>query len=150
MTAPTTTDTMDVGLYGTDITLRWIEDKLQTSLHTSATFGANLTTEQIGIGQGFASVILRLVPDWIENNNKLPSAFVVKIPSTIATTKITSSDTFREQIKNVDSTIDTVDHFKGFADILVMVRKLFYLIFKSVIFCKFAFRRTHPKWHFIS
>jgi hypothetical protein len=115
----------DVGLYGTDISLRWIEDKLQQSLQTSARFGPNVTTAKIGIGRGFMSVMLRLVADWIADDDQakqLPPSFVVKIPTTKTTTDITSGEAFREQMKEVDDTVDPDDYFKGFEAVLSMVR----------------------------
>ncbi len=115
----------DVGLYGTDISLRLIENKLQQSLQTSARFGPNVSTTKIGIGRGFMSVMVRLVADWIADDDQakqLPPSFVVKIPTTKTTTDLTSSEAFREQMKDVDISLDPADYSEGFEAVLNMVR----------------------------
>lgn len=97
-TTPITTD----GLYGTSITLRWIETKLQNVFKTKSKFGENIKTERIGFGQGFLSVFVQVIADWTKNDEKLPKSFVVKIPSTLS---------FRETMKttNLDDKLEEMN-----------------------------------------
>src|SRR5689334_7398316 len=106
------------GIFDTSVTLKMLEVKLQEALKTSATFGPNLTTEQIGQGQGYLSVMLRLKPDWQgANTDELPTSFVVKIPTSVTTAKASKQINLDEMAKasqsdakfDADSHVDAVE-----------------------------------------
>uniref|UniRef100_A0A914V9X1 CHK kinase-like domain-containing protein n=1 Tax=Plectus sambesii TaxID=2011161 RepID=A0A914V9X1_9BILA len=70
------------GLCGSRVQKEWLEAALQTALQTRAHFGPNFSSTQFGIGQGFFSIIIRVICDWQgEGANELPASFVLKCPS---------------------------------------------------------------------
>uniref|UniRef100_A0A914VSZ2 CHK kinase-like domain-containing protein n=1 Tax=Plectus sambesii TaxID=2011161 RepID=A0A914VSZ2_9BILA len=99
--ASETCTTESQGLFDTSVTLKAIEEKLQEALNTSAVFGANATTTQIARGQGFLSVMVRLKPDWQGNNtDKLPTSFVIKIPTSVTSQKASEQISLDEMMKD--------------------------------------------------
>uniref|UniRef100_A0A914VYL5 CHK kinase-like domain-containing protein n=1 Tax=Plectus sambesii TaxID=2011161 RepID=A0A914VYL5_9BILA len=116
---PAATDS-SVGLFGTSVTLECLERRLQDVLDTSATFGAKVSTEQIGYGLGFMSVMVRLKPDWQgEKAEELPKSFAVKIPSTITMESFAKQANWEEKFKDSNAeNFDMEEHFKSFAGVL--------------------------------
>jgi hypothetical protein len=109
MSSDSTTQTAtDDGLYGTSLTLSWIENKLQSVLKTSAKFGANVKTERIGFGQGFLSVMVHLIADWTLFDEMLPKSFVVKIPSAQSMRQSADNIEMREKMEKINAESGTV------------------------------------------
>jgi hypothetical protein len=121
-----TTNTDADGLYGTSLTLSWIENKLQSVLKTSAKFGANVKTERIGFGQGFLSVMVHLIADWTLFDEMLPKSFVVKIPSTLSFREINKVTKMGEKMDEINKAsnnenVDMEKMFDEFEKIIQMV-----------------------------
>lgn len=102
---PTTTDA-DC-LYGTSLTLAWIETKLQNSFNTKSKFGENVKTERIAFGQGFLSVMVHVIADWTPKDEKLPSSFIVKIPSGQSMRQSADNPEMREKMKKINADAGT-------------------------------------------
>uniref|UniRef100_A0A914XT47 CHK kinase-like domain-containing protein n=1 Tax=Plectus sambesii TaxID=2011161 RepID=A0A914XT47_9BILA len=114
----TTTDSL-AGLFGTTVTLECLERRLQDVLSTSATFGASVSTEQIGYGLGFLSVMVRLKPDWQgEKAEELPKSLAVKIPSSVTIELFTKQANWEEKHKDGSADFDMEKLVKGFAGVL--------------------------------
>uniref|UniRef100_A0A914WZU8 CHK kinase-like domain-containing protein n=1 Tax=Plectus sambesii TaxID=2011161 RepID=A0A914WZU8_9BILA len=115
-----TTSDSPAGLFGTSVTLECLERKLQRVLNTSATFGSKMSTEQIGYGLGFLSVMLRLKPDWQgEKAEELPKSFAVKIPSSVTMELFTKQANWEEKFKDSNAEhFDIEEHFKAYANVL--------------------------------
>ena len=77
------------GLCGSNVQKTWLEATLQTTLKTTAHFGPNFSSTQIAIGQGYFSIMAKVICDWQgADSQKLPASFVVKIPSLVALEKM--------------------------------------------------------------
>uniref|UniRef100_F1L6U6 Oxidoreductase dhs-27 n=1 Tax=Ascaris suum TaxID=6253 RepID=F1L6U6_ASCSU len=74
----------DVFVLGTNVSWAYLEERLRRALGTNAKFGSNRRIESIGVGQGFMSVMGRLYPEWMQQQDALPRSFIVKIPSAVA------------------------------------------------------------------
>uniref|UniRef100_A0A914WYF4 Uncharacterized protein n=1 Tax=Plectus sambesii TaxID=2011161 RepID=A0A914WYF4_9BILA len=115
---PATTDST-AGLFNTSVTLECLERKLQEALDTSATFGPKVSTEQIGYGLGFMSVMLRLKPDWQgEKAEELPKSFAVKIPSTVTMESFSKQVNGEEKLKEGSAGLNMEELAKSCAGVL--------------------------------
>uniref|UniRef100_A0A914VGH8 CHK kinase-like domain-containing protein n=1 Tax=Plectus sambesii TaxID=2011161 RepID=A0A914VGH8_9BILA len=115
---PATTDST-AGLFNTSVTLECLERKLQEALDTSATFGSKVSTEQIGYGLGFMSVMLRLKPDWQgEKAEELPKSLAVKIPSSVTMESFAKQAKLDEKFKDNDADFNLEEIVKTFAGAL--------------------------------
>ncbi|VDK58505.1 unnamed protein product [Anisakis simplex] len=73
----------DLGIFGTTVTISFLQRKLRSVFHTRCSFGPNFSIQRIGCKQGFLSVTVRLQFDWQgASSDQLPSSLVLKIPST--------------------------------------------------------------------
>uniref|UniRef100_A0A9J2PU25 CHK kinase-like domain-containing protein n=1 Tax=Ascaris lumbricoides TaxID=6252 RepID=A0A9J2PU25_ASCLU len=73
----------DLSVFGTTVTVSFLQRKLRTAFNTRCTFGPQFSIQQIGCKQGFLSVTVRLRFDWQGDDcARLPTSLVLKIPST--------------------------------------------------------------------
>ncbi|KAK6048328.1 hypothetical protein COOONC_14167, partial [Cooperia oncophora] len=66
------------GLFGTHVTLEDIEQDMQIALNTTASFGANVSVDDIGEYKSFMSRIVLVEPDWQPMDKELPEKLLVK------------------------------------------------------------------------
>ncbi|VDM48833.1 unnamed protein product [Toxocara canis] len=73
----------DLNIFGTTVTVSFLQRKLRTVFNTKCTFGPRFAMQRIGCKQGFLSVTVRLWFDWQGADcGRLPTSLVLKIPST--------------------------------------------------------------------
>jgi hypothetical protein len=68
------------GVCGTTFTIDWIVKHLQEMCKTSNVALHSHESNQIGIGQGYMSTIVRVTLKWVDNKDgRLPSVVVLKV-----------------------------------------------------------------------
>nr|CDJ83916.1 Uncharacterised kinase D1044.1 domain containing protein [Haemonchus contortus] len=75
------------GLFRTHVTLEDIEQDLRQAFGTTASFGVNMSVEDIGENKGYMSKIILVKPDWQSLEKGLPQKVLVKIPTQLVMQK---------------------------------------------------------------
>lgn len=100
-------DKEDLSVFGTTVTIPFLQRKLRAVFGTKCSFGPRFATQRIGCKQGFLSVTVRLWFDWQgADSGRLPASLVLKIPSTEILAKnihYTSIEEFQEQHDRLDA-----------------------------------------------
>ncbi|CAI4222612.1 unnamed protein product [Auanema sp. JU1783] len=89
------------GILETHVHWEEIEEQMQKSLETTATFGPNKTAKDIGIGNGFVSRIALINPDWQNGSDNLPKTFVAKICSALALIEFSQNGDKQEDLSGI-------------------------------------------------
>uniref|UniRef100_A0A914XRB3 Uncharacterized protein n=1 Tax=Plectus sambesii TaxID=2011161 RepID=A0A914XRB3_9BILA len=117
-------------IHGSPLTKERFEQELQEALNTKSKFGSNFTTEQIGLGQGFLSIMFRAKLDWEgEDAAGLPPSVVCKVPTMVTMiqiSKATGLDKKMEQIN--EETNANFDFEKATAAFLSMLKLTIYRV----------------------
>ncbi len=84
----------------TDLTMSWLEKQLQECLVTTSTI-KEWIMQEFGEGKGYASQVLQVCITWEPENEKLPSSFVLKVPSMKPFEKLVKTGAVSREMKQL-------------------------------------------------
>uniref|UniRef100_A0A914UXC5 CHK kinase-like domain-containing protein n=1 Tax=Plectus sambesii TaxID=2011161 RepID=A0A914UXC5_9BILA len=111
-------------IHGSPLTKERFEQELQEALNTKSKFGSNFTTEQIGLGQGFLSIMFRAKLDWEgEDAAGLPPSVVCKVPTMVTMIQMSKATGLDKKMEKInEETNANYDFEKATAAFLSMLK----------------------------
>ncbi|VDD96027.1 unnamed protein product [Enterobius vermicularis] len=92
----------------TSLPAYYVEEKMQEYFKTLSQFGPNLEMSHIGIGQGFLSVVARIIPDWTPSDPNLPKSFIAKVSSLESSKQLMEDDEMAKAIKRTSINVQEI------------------------------------------
>ncbi|VDD87476.1 unnamed protein product [Enterobius vermicularis] len=90
------------------VSVQFVEEKFMRMLNTTSRFGENVEVTTLGVGEGFLSIVARLRPNWIPQEENLPQSFIVKIPSVTACEKLIRGNNLMKAYDEENISLDSI------------------------------------------